>query len=812
MISPFRRRPATGDGDQRSGSRGQVIVIFAGAMLLLVMMTAIVVDVSWYWVNSLRVQRAADAAAMAGAVLLPSDKANAYDRARHEATRNGYTGGVNGVSIFTIAKTTTPRRLDVTINATAGTFFMRILGIGEIPISRSASAEYVLPVPMGSPLNYYGVGFLRDAITKTVVTTQTTFPDRDTGLRAATVATPTSATTGWSSLDTPVNNANLIDDIEDNDSDYDFTTTNGRQQQFTTFGMTFPLTNNATVTETINAIQGIELEFEDVRLSSNCSNQNSNNNRSRIRVDLSWNNGTNFTTMIDGPQLDDNNDDFTIGDDNSLSGWGSHTWNVNDFSNPNFRVRLTGVKGQSCNSSTQVRVDRMRVIVHYEVRRVERITTTTTEMEDDIPVVSPYGEVLDNPQGFWGAMQSQGAPNIQGDAYMTKYESRQGGFPPNNVDGTDPDTDYRWPDMYSYGIEMPPNSSGGEVWIFDPGFCDASSRSGTGENWTIGGSNGNSSPQPVSAFYTLQDAGVDLYSSEDDGTKFSTSSGNTFRRLNLTDDDVIDELIDEDELDNDYDNDRSSAGDCGDQSWHYDAGDWESSSPDSPRRGWYRLGSGLTGGPNGTVYRLHTYSTDPNSLNDQNSTTALNAFAVYARANGTVKPRVYGLGAMEAYVRLPENRSSTFYLAQIDKVHAGKTMIINLWDPGDTAPLRATLEILAPNGSNYAPTRFNWRAVRGTVDGNAASCTTTGTGVFSVQTHPGGSTNGTFNGCWLTIEIAIPATYDAPHPSSDSVTPEGGWWKIRYNMGSSSSDDPFSTDLTTWQVSIRGNPVHLVLP
>jgi len=42
------------------------------------------------------------------------------------------------------------------------------------------------------------------------------------------------------------------------------------------------------------------------------------------------------------------------------------------------------------------------------------------------------------------------------------------------------------------------------------------------------------------------------------------------------------------------------------------------------------------------------------------------------------------------------------------------------------------------------------------------------------------------------------------------VSGERGWWKIRYNMSGSSSQ--FSTDLTTWKVDIRGNPVHLVLP
>ena len=75
-------------------------------------------------------------------------------------------------------------------------------------------------------------------------------------------------------------------------------------------------------------------------------------------------------------------------------------------------------------------------------------------------------------------------------------------------------------------------------------------------------------------------------------------------------------------------------------------------------------------------------------------------------------------------------------------------------------------------------------------------------------TNTGGSSR--YNGCWLTIEIALPTDYTAPHPSTDTVTNEGGWWKIRYNMSGSTSDN--STDLTTWEVELRGSPVHLVIP
>ena len=783
-------------------SRGQVLVIFAGAIFLLMMLMAVVIDVSWYWVNSLRVQRAADAAALAGAVMLPNRTSQAYQLARAEATRNGYENGVDA-TVDPVQDSFNKRRLNVTIHTEIGTFFMRVLGIDRIGVTRTAKAEFTLPVPMGSPQNYYGVGFLRDGVTKTTTNTQTQFFDRQTSDLPAAAATPSDGT-GWlASEGGTVNQTKLVNDIATNNSEYDRTTVDNRTQRFGNFGITFPLQNSGGVVETFDSIRGVEVAFEDVRLSSNCSST------SRLRAELSWNGGANWSGFDQSGGLNNNSVDFTLGDNNTLDPWTGHTWTAADFTNANFQVRLTFDKGNSCSSSIELRVDQMRVIVHYRVKRVTTTTTTTTDLED-VPVVSPYGEILD-PQKFWGGMQSQGAPNIQGDAYMTKYASRSGPTS-NGVDGTDPDARYAPDDYYSYGVEMPPGTSGGEVWIFDPGFCDASQRAGTGEDWNIGSPNGYGTPQPVSAFYTLQDMGADPYSTSDDGTVYSVSSGNTFRRQSLMDDNVINELIANGEIPGGYDNDRSSAGDCGNTSWHYDVNQWRSANPSTPRRGWYLLGSGLTGGPNGTTYRLHAFSTDFGSPNDQNNTTALNAFAIYARSSGGsgAQPRVYGLGAMEAYVRLPQNQVSEFYLAQIDSVHKGKTMVINLWDPGDTRPLRATLEILKPTSSGYVPVTFDYSAFRGTTDGNAANCNSLrGTGVSAVVTNPGGSANGTFNGCWLNIEIPIPSDYSAPHPSSDSVTTEGGWWKIRYSMGPGSD---YATDLTTWQVSIKGNPVHLVVP
>ncbi len=286
------------------------------------------------------------------------------------------------------------------------------------------------------------------------------------------------------------------------------------------------------------------------------------------------------------------------------------------------------------------------------------------------------------PQNFWGAMQSQGAPNIQGDAFMTKYQDRSP-LTLNGVDAAqDPDAYFDPLTYYNYGVDIPANATNGEVWLFDPGFCEVSTSQGTGESWTVGGSNGYSSAQPVSAFYELYDKIDPPYSPSDVPV---ASSGNTFKDLSLDDATL---------------GGSNGSGSCQGLAWH---------------DGWWRLASGLTGGPDGTTYRLHTHTDG----SDQNNTTALNAFAIWATATGGT-PNVYGNGAMEAYVRLPGGQASEFYLAQIASVHAGKTMQIDLWDPGDTGALSASLQILQPTSSGFAPASFTYSTSRGTTDSNAS--------------------------------------------------------------------------------------------
>jgi hypothetical protein len=134
---------------------GQIVVIFAVMLTVMIGLVGIALDTTYAWRQALAVQRAADAASLAGVVYEPGADTTAKNTAMAESTQNGFTDGANG-TVITFA-TPTPRELDVTISAQVPTFFSRIFGINSWTVSRTSKAVYVTPVPMGSPLAYYGV-------------------------------------------------------------------------------------------------------------------------------------------------------------------------------------------------------------------------------------------------------------------------------------------------------------------------------------------------------------------------------------------------------------------------------------------------------------------------------------------------------------------------------------------------------------------------------------------------------------------------------------------------------------------------------
>jgi Putative Flp pilus-assembly TadE/G-like len=720
MRMPQRYRAGTDDGPRSLVERGQVLIMFASILIVLLLFSALVIDLAWLWSNSLKVQRAADAAALAGVIHLPGDVSAADAAAFAEATKNGYTNLSGGVHVTPGQDPNSPRRMDVTISAPVQTFFLNLIGMDTVTVSRKAKAEYVLPVPMGSPLNYYGVfGTLRSQSggTNQVV-------NDDTGLRSASTTKATNNT--WT-------NTGNVYTVNSQTAYTTNTSTSNGWQQWGNFS--FPsIPGSAT-------IDGIEVHVKA---------RSADNSGCRIRVQLSWNNGSSWTTYQEqnltnsdpgGP------DYYTLGADNY--DWG-HSWSTSSFTNTNFQIELLNRDpGSSCSNNSRMDVDWFGVQVFYH----------TTTFIPDQDVKGPNGETL-TPQGFWGEMLSQGAESSSGDAYLPYYVQ--------DPSKTNPEQDTT--DFYDYAVEMPPGSTGGHVYIYDPGFCNTGSFTiGTGDQWYSGSS-------PVSAFYTLYDMNGTPYNLGDDPVV--GSAGNTFRRLSGSE----------------------SSGNC-----------------DPYHDGWYQLpltrstgpneaANGLSGGAAGRVYRLRTTSYDPTDVSGQRNTSANNSFALFADATGGT-PKVYGVGAMEMFTPLPGGQESTFYLAQIDPIHAGKTMEIKLWDAGDTNQ-NAYIQILKPTTTGWTWTPIeSYQGQRGQPDGsgnyiynsNASNCNSySGTNVSSVQTYQGSSR---FNGCWLTLDVQIPVGYTGL---------QSGWWKISYTMQGNSGTS--ATDITTWQVDIRGNPVHLVEP
>src|SRR5436190_199648 len=83
--------------DPRREEGGQTLIIVALMLSVLFGFVGLVADIGWYELNLIRVQRAADAAALAGVVFLPTNVSGAVTAAKNESAKNGFTGAVKDV-------------------------------------------------------------------------------------------------------------------------------------------------------------------------------------------------------------------------------------------------------------------------------------------------------------------------------------------------------------------------------------------------------------------------------------------------------------------------------------------------------------------------------------------------------------------------------------------------------------------------------------------------------------------------------------------------------------------------------------------
>ena len=148
------------------------MLVWSALMLVLLLgCAAFAIDVSMWHLNQTREQKAADAAALAGAVTYPGDSTQSDAAALDVVQQNGYPAssitrfGPDGscslgptatIRVCAGSGDDRPDQYKVAVVRRVDNLLGGILGIYSTAIKATATAEYLPPLVMGSPSNQYG--------------------------------------------------------------------------------------------------------------------------------------------------------------------------------------------------------------------------------------------------------------------------------------------------------------------------------------------------------------------------------------------------------------------------------------------------------------------------------------------------------------------------------------------------------------------------------------------------------------------------------------------------------------------------------
>ena len=162
------------DQPAEDSSSGQIIIIFALALVAVIAMVGLVLDGGSTFAQRRTQQSAADLASLAGAndYLLNHDTTLATARARTVAATNGFTHGTSGVTVDVAVTTANGVEVKVDITAPHQNHFAGVVGMSTWPVSTTATAQSGYPDtavgaapmlfsidafgPNGTPLAAYG--------------------------------------------------------------------------------------------------------------------------------------------------------------------------------------------------------------------------------------------------------------------------------------------------------------------------------------------------------------------------------------------------------------------------------------------------------------------------------------------------------------------------------------------------------------------------------------------------------------------------------------------------------------------------------
>jgi len=360
-------------------------------------------------------------------------------------------------------------------------------------------------------------------------------------------------------------------------------------------------------------------------------------------------------------------------------------------------------------------------------------------------------------QNFWAAINGYCAGHESGDPKSAWWESYSNSSNNGCNNSSQQNIDDYDPNGYLYAIDLPANASSMKLDVYDGDF----NRSGSAMDISLGG-NGNESVTTIFTTYNRNPTPLD------------TSAANM---ATLANPDVT-----------------VTTNQSGYQNQWANLKTWS-----SPQAGRYyvRVRTPVqttnSRGSNGFALRVWTGS----------SYTTCSTISSATNYSSNC-PQLHAISDMSIYANL-SGTSATFYLAQIDAIHAGKTLRVLLFDTGEGAN---SVQIIGPD--NVAKS-FTWSTpcnISGLTNpyGNACGGTTTTLDVADSvcpsstcpQPYSGLNSKSKFSDRFITIDITLPTNYNGDGNGNY-------WWKIKYAMTNGAP-----TDRTTWSANIVGDPVHLL--
>jgi hypothetical protein len=171
---------------------------------------------------------------------------------------------------------------------------------------------------------------------------------------------------------------------------------------------------------------------------------------------------------------------------------------------------------------------------------------------------------------------------------------------------------------------------------------------------------------------------------------------------------------------------------------------------------------------------------------DPGDNAGLNRYSI--RATGGAK--LSALGDMSIFNNI--TGTTEFFLAEVNDGYAGRTLVVELYDPGDAQEnVTNIIKLLGPGGTTWTGGCEISKREHLTSDFVFLDSDAVGDDCDINATRP----TYNYDGDWLRIEVDLPESY----------TCTDCWWKIRYQYSGSTADT------TTWRAYISGSPVRLVL-